>query len=95
MKYNISQIKPVNDKVLVEIQHGPVKSQGGLFIPDADKKRSPLGKIIAFGPLVDDLTPNDIVYFDLYEGVRIDETHLMTTREFIYGIFMEGENDDV
>jgi co-chaperonin GroES (HSP10) len=94
---DVKQIKPIAAWVLIRIEHGPTKSKGGLIIPEAEKKRSPLGTVVAFGPEVTDLKAGDLTYFDLYEGKRVDEFHILTKREFIYMIVdkEDGGNDNV
>lgn len=90
MELNIAKVKPVKGKVLIELQHAAVKSKGGLFIPDAEHRRSPLGKVLR---TADDskLNVGSLVYFDLHEGTRVDETHMILKEEFVYADFIKEE----
>jgi len=93
MSLQIDNIKPVNGKVLIEIQHHAVKSKGGLFIPDAEKKRSPLGKVIRVADDVTKCAIGDLVYFDLYEGTRLDEFNIIIKDDFIYAVINKEQGD--
>lgn len=43
-------IKPIGDKVVVQAVDAAETSAGGIFLPDAAKKRPQEGKVIAVGP---------------------------------------------
>lgn len=81
---DINKIKPYQRNVLLRIEHGPTKSRGGLIIPEAEKRRSPLGTIIRTGEGVTKATEGMLTYFDLYEGSRVDETHIIISEDFLY-----------
>ena len=44
------KIRPLEDKVLVEILEPEGKTKGGIFLPDTAKEEKAEGKIIALGP---------------------------------------------
>lgn len=46
----MSNIKPLNDRVLVKPVEADEVSAGGIIIPDAAKEKSTKGEVIAVGP---------------------------------------------
>ena len=91
MKLDISKIKPLGGRVLLKIQHHAVKSPGGLYIPDAEKKRSPLGKVVRCSDDVTGYNVGDLIYFDQYEGFRVDEEHILLKKEHLYAHFQRED----
>ena len=45
----MANIKPLGDKVVVEVLEAEDKTAGGILLPDAAKKKPTEGKIIATG----------------------------------------------
>lgn len=45
----MSKIKPLGDKILVEILEAEEKTKGGIFLPDTAKEEKTEGKVIAVG----------------------------------------------
>ncbi len=45
----MSKIKPLGDKILVEILEAEEKTKGGIFLPDTAKEEKSEGKVIATG----------------------------------------------
>ena len=81
---DINTLRPYGNRVLLRIEHGPTHSKGGLIIPNAEKRRSPLGTVVRIGEDVIRFKSGDLAYFDLHEGMRVDETHLIIKEEFLY-----------
>lgn len=50
-RYNtqMANIKPLGDKVVVQVVEAEAKSAGGIILPDSAKKKPTEGKIIAIG----------------------------------------------
>lgn len=46
----LSQIKPVYDRIVVKKIEQPDKSKGGIFFPETSKSPSQVGQVIAVGP---------------------------------------------
>lgn len=74
------KLKPLNDKVVLEILEDEDKSPGGLYLPDTAKKRPQTGKVIAVGEgkLLDDgkrapmaVKVGDKVLFSKYGGNEV------------------------
>jgi chaperonin GroES len=42
-------LKPLGDKVVIEVMEQEDKTAGGIFLPDAAKKKPQTGKIVAVG----------------------------------------------
>jgi len=77
------KLKPLGDKVVVEVLEQEDKSPGGLYLPDTAKKKPQTGKIVAVGNgrILDDgkrsemhVKVGDKVLFSKYGGneVQID-----------------------
>lgn len=46
----MAKLKPLHDKVVVEIDTEVEKTKGGIYLPDTAKEKPITGKIIAVGP---------------------------------------------
>jgi len=42
-------LKPLGDKVVIEVMEQEEKTAGGIFLPDAAKKKPQTGKVVAVG----------------------------------------------
>ncbi|HEY1405649.1 MAG TPA: co-chaperone GroES [Spirochaetota bacterium] len=72
-------IRPLGDRVLIEVLEDELPKQGSLFIPDTAKEKPQQGKIVAVGkgryedgklvPL--DVKEGDIVLYGKYAGTEI------------------------
>jgi len=45
----MAKIKPLGDKVVVQVTESDDKTAGGIYLPDAAKKKPQEGKVIAVG----------------------------------------------
>src|SRR3989338_3809923 len=45
----MAKIKPLGDKILVEVLEAEEKTKGGIFLPDTAKEEKTEGKVIAVG----------------------------------------------
>lgn len=75
-------LKPLADRVLVEVDVEESKTAGGILIPDTAQKKSQKGTVLAVGPgkvldngerLLIDVAVGDRVLFAKYSGVDIEE----------------------
>ena len=92
------KLKPLGDKVVVEVLEQEDKSPGGLYLPDTAKKKPQTGKIVAVGNgrILDDgkrsemnVKVGDKVLFSKYGGneVQIDGSeYTILDEDQIYAI---------
>lgn len=75
-------LKPLADRVLVEVDVEESKTAGGILIPDTAQKKSQKGTVLAVGPgkvldngerLPIDVAVGERVLFAKYSGVDIEE----------------------
>lgn len=90
----MDHIKPVKDKVLIRINRARPISKGGIIDPTLGKRKTPIGKVLSIGETVNrkDILDNH-VYFDIYEGWRVDEDHILIEEKHIYFIAEQEDND--
>ncbi|MHC4941484.1 MAG: co-chaperone GroES [Planctomycetota bacterium] len=81
------KIKPLDDRVVIEVLEAEEKTAGGIVLPDTAKEKPQKGKIVAIGPgkLLDSgerapfsVKVKDIVLFGKYAGQDIK----VETKEF-------------
>ena len=75
------QIKPLEDRILVEVLDAETKTASGLVIPDTVKEKPQEGKVIAVGPgrfdedgekrVPMDIKTGDTVIFSKYGGTEV------------------------
>lgn len=81
-------LKPLGDKVIVEVIDEPQQTSSGIFLPDTAKEKSQRGKVVAVGAgkVLDngsrepmDVAEGDVVVFAKYGGneVTIDGNEYM------------------
>ncbi len=86
------QLRPLGDKVVVEVIDEPQTTAGGIFLPDTAKEKSQRGKVLAVGSgkLLDsgervalEVREGDTVVFAKYGGTEIslDGKELMILSE--------------
>ena len=75
------QLKPIGDKVVVEVIDEPQTTASGIVLPDSAKEKSQRGKVIAVGSgkLLDngervplEVKVGDTIVFAKYGGTEID-----------------------
>ncbi len=75
------QIKPLEDRILVEVLDAETKTASGLVIPDTAKEKPQEGKVLAVGPgrfdedgekrIPMDIKARDTVIFSKYGGTEV------------------------
>ena len=75
------QIKPLEDRILVEVLDAETKTASGLVIPDTAEEKPQEGKVIAVGPgrfdedgekrIPMDIKTGDTVVFSKYGGTEV------------------------
>ncbi len=92
------KVRPLGDRVLVEVLEAEEKTKGGIVLPDTAKEKPQQAKIVAVGkgkvtdegkkvPL--EVKEGDIVLFGKYSGTELkvdDRNLLMLKEEDILGI---------
>jgi chaperonin GroES len=73
-------LKPLGDKVVIEVLDSEEKTSGGILLPDTAQKKPQEGKVVAIGPgkLLDSgerakmsVKVNDKVIFSKYGGTEV------------------------
>jgi chaperonin GroES len=97
----MAKIKPLDDRVVLEVLEQAEKTRGGIFLPDTAKEKPQQGKIVAAGPgkVLDSgergamtVKKGDIVIFAKYSGteVEVDGKELLIMRESDLLAVVEG-----
>lgn len=92
-------LKPLADRVLIEVKEEETKTKGGILLPDTAQKKSQRGVVLAVGKgkftdagarIPMEVKVGDEVLFAKYSGTDIEEggKHmLLITERDILGIF--------
>lgn len=86
------KVKPLGDKVLVEVLEAEEMTKGGILLPDTAKEKPQQGKVVSVGKgkVTDDgktvapeVKEGDIVLYGKYSGteLKIDERNLLMLKE--------------
>ena len=74
------QLKPIGDKVIIEVLKAQEKSKGGIILPDMAKEKPQEGAVIAVGTgktlpsgktIPPDVKPGDKILFGKYSGNEV------------------------
>ncbi len=94
----MGNLKPLGDKVVVQVMEEEDKTAGGIYLPDAAKKKPQEGKVVAVGPgrILDDGKRNklsvkagDRVLFSKYGGTEVNigaEEYTILDEDQVYAI---------
>ncbi len=85
-------IKPLGERVVIEVAEGDVKTASGIVLPDTAKEKPQKGKVVAVGTgkLLDngqraamEVKAGDTVVFSKYSGseVKVDDKEYLIVRE--------------
>ena len=85
-------IRPLGDRVLIEVLEEEVQKKGSLYIPDTAKEKPSKGEVVAVGPgkttddgkkLVMTVKAGDLVLFNKYAGteIKLDGVDHLVLRE--------------
>jgi len=88
----MAQLKPLDDRVVIEVLESEDKTAGGIYLPDTAKEKPQKGTVIAAGPgqILDNgerstlgVKEGDTVIFSKFGGteVEIDGKELLVMRE--------------
>lgn len=88
----MTKIRPIDDRIVVEVLEAEAKSAGGILLPDTAKEKPQQGRVTAVGggklgkngerlPLT--VKVNDVVMFGKYAGsdVKVDGKEVKIMRE--------------
>ncbi|MCK6489416.1 MAG: co-chaperone GroES [Planctomycetes bacterium] len=87
-----TQIKPLDDRIVVTRTEAEEKTAGGILLPENAKEKPTQGKVLAVGPgkLLDDgsrakpdVAAGDIILFGKYSGteITVDGVEVIILRE--------------
>lgn len=83
-------IKPLGERILVEIKTSEEKTAGGIVIPQAAQEKTQEGIVISVGESPDiKVKSGDIIIYDKYAGtqIKIDEKdHLILKNEDVLAV---------
>ena len=88
----MAKIKPLDDRVVLEVLEQAEKTRGGIFLPETAKEKPQQAKVVATGPgkILENgergamtVKKGDIVIFAKYSGteVELDGKELLIMRE--------------
>ncbi|MBI4226990.1 MAG: co-chaperone GroES [Candidatus Omnitrophica bacterium] len=92
------QLKPIGDKIIIEVLKAQAKSKGGIILPDTAKEKPQEGSVIAVGTgktlptgktVPPDVKPGDKILFGKYSGneVKVDgKEYLIINQDDILAI---------
>ncbi len=93
------QVRPLQDRVLVQRVEEETKTAGGIIIPDNNKEKPAQGKVVSVGPghrLQDgtiralDVNEGDTILFGKYSGTEVKvegNDYLIMREEDILGVY--------
>ncbi len=73
-------LKPIGDKIIVEILKAEDKTKGGIILPDTAKEKPQEAKVIAVGPgktlnngkvIAPEVKAGDVIIFGKYSGSEV------------------------
>ena len=83
-------IKPLGERILIEIKTSEEKTAGGIVIPQAAQEKTQEGIVVSVGDSSDiKVKKGDIIIYDKYAGTQIkidDKDHLILKNEDILAI---------
>ena len=83
-------IKPIGERVLIEIKNSEEKTSGGIVIPQAAQEKTQEGLVISIGDSPDiKVKKGDAVIYDKYAGTQIkieEKDHLIVKSDDILAI---------
>lgn len=70
----MSSIKPLADRVLLQVLEQEEKTSSGILLPDTAKEKTQEAKVVEIGSSKDiQVKKGDIVIYDKYSGIQIKE----------------------
>jgi len=86
------KIKPLGDRIIVEVLEAKEKTKGGIVLPDTAKEKPQEAKIVAVGKgrtsdegkiIMPEVKAGDVVLFGKYSGteITVDEKEYLILKE--------------
>ncbi len=86
------KVKPLGDRVLVEVLEAEERTKGGIVLPDTAKEKPQQGKVVSVGKgkISDDgkvvpleVKEGDVILYGKYSGteLKVDDRNLLMLRE--------------
>ena len=66
-------LKPLNEYVILSLEKEEAKTKSGIILTTEEKEKPSIGKVIAIGPKVKDVSVDDKVVYRSYSGTKIKE----------------------
>lgn len=86
----MSSIKPLADRVLLQVLEQEEKTSSGILLPDTAKEKTQKAKVVEIGSSEDiKVKKGDIVIYDKYSGIQIkedDQEYLIVKNEEIVAV---------
>ena len=100
----MANIKPLEDKIVVQASEAETTTPSGIVIPDTAKEKPQEGKVLAVGPgRIDDkgnrvpldVNVGDVVIYSKYGGTEItvdgDDVLILTSRDVLAKVGTSGK----
>jgi co-chaperonin GroES (HSP10) len=80
-----AQVIPGRDRIWVQRVPAFDTTQGGLHVPDQARKQQNICRVLAIGPGVDDLAPDDVVVLESFSGDSVGflDEYVMISANFV------------
>lgn len=83
-----SPINPLGDRVVATREKAPEKTASGLYLPDNAQEKPVMASVIAVGPDVKHIKPNDKILYKEYSTTEFkinDQEYLVVKEEDVLG----------
>lgn len=87
-------MKPLYDRVLIQVDKAPDKTKSGLYIQEDWKTLPPVGTVIAVGGDVTSVKEGDRVLFERYAAVILPDDQRMCLESHLLAIMPEETSDE-
>jgi chaperonin GroES len=64
-------LKPLESYVVLALEKEEKKTASGIILSTDDKDKPAFGRVLAVGPKVEGLTPEDVVVYQTYSGTTV------------------------
>lgn len=83
-------LKPLNEYVILTFEKEEETTKSGIILSTKEKDKQSIGIVVAVGPKVETLKPNDKVIYQTYSGTKTtidDKEYLIIKQEHILAIY--------
>ena len=90
-KINPYTIKPLSDRMVVEVPAAEAETTGGIIIPDSAKREPPMSAtVVSKGPSAHECKVGDKVFFRKHAGIKLDDSNCRMLEEVEILAVQEG-----